>query len=427
MPITLLPADEYIVIQKTILTEYDRKNLVSYYEPIIGSFAVSLYFTFWRDLERYQKVKTSYSHHHLMTILKAGLDQIKESRKALEAMGLLRTYVEVGEPNHYVYELYSPMSPKEFFANPIFNVVLYNNIGASEYELLKKEYAYPSFSLKEYQEITTSFDHVFSSYCGENYAFESFGREVLPLQFENQIDFDLLLSSLPKGIINEKTFTKRTKELIQQLSFIYNLDTLKMCEILRLSVNEKGAIDKENLRVQTRKYYQYNHQGKLPTLVYRTQPEYLRSPKGDTSKKGRIIEVFETTSPYDFLKSKYKNTTPTSRDLRLLENLIVDLELKPAVVNVLIDYVLKKNNNKLNTAFVETIAGQWKRLGIETAKDAMEVAEKEHKKYVNKLSKVSSKPVSKEMPVWFDETIGKEQMSEEEESELASILEKYKD
>ena len=50
------------------------------------------------------------------------------------------------------------------------------------------------------------------------------------------------------------------------------------------------------------------------------------------------------------------------------------------MVNVLIDYVLKKNNNKLNNAFVETIAGQWKRLGIETAKDAMEVAEKEHKK-----------------------------------------------
>ena len=55
----------------------------------------------------------------------------------------------------------------------------------------------------------------------------------------------------------------------------------------------------------------------------------------------------------------------------------------------------------------------------------MEVAEKEHKKYTNKLTKVSSKPVSKDVPVWFDEKISKEKMTEEEEKELESMLEKY--
>ena len=192
-------------------------------------------------------------------------------------------------------------------------------------------------------------------------------------------------------------------------------------------MNEKGCIDKEFLRIQTRKYYQYNNHGKLPTLIYRTQPEYLKNPSGDTSKKGKIIEVFENTSPYDFLRSKYQNGNPTQRDLKLLEYLLVDVELKPAVVNVLIDYVLKKNNNKLNTAFVETIAGQWKRLNIQTAKDAMEVAEKEHKKYTNRLQKETNKKISNETPVWFDEKISKETLSEEETTELEDMLKKYKD
>ena len=129
--VTLLPADKYTVVNKTILTEQDRKNLVSFYEPIIGATAVSLYLTFWRDLDRYTFVSADYTHHHLMTLLKTNLETIKLSRKALEAMGLIRTYFLAGEPNNYVYELYSPMSPKEFFANPIFNVVLYNNIGAT--------------------------------------------------------------------------------------------------------------------------------------------------------------------------------------------------------------------------------------------------------------------------------------------------------
>ncbi len=424
--VTLLPADKYIVINKTILTEQDRKYLVSLYEPMIGANAVSLYFTLWRDLDRYSFVSLDYTHHHLMTLLKTSLENIKLSRKSLEAVGLLRTYFEEKDVNNYVYELYSPLTPKEFFTHPIFNVVLYNNIGRNEYELLKKEYTPVSFPLKNYEEITAPFDSVFKS-SSESFSFEAIGREVLPLNMQDQLDFDLLISSLPKQIINEKTFTKKIKELMNNLAFVYNIDTLKMVEIIRLCINEKGMIEKESLRLQTRKYYQYNHQGKLPTLIYRSQPEYLKSPSGDTSKKGRIIEVFENTTPYDFLKAKYKGSSPTTRDLKLLEYLLVDVELKPAVVNVLVDYVLKKNNNKLNTAFVETIAGQWKRLGIETAKDAMEVAEKEHKKYTNKLNKVTNKKVSLETPVWFDETIEKEQMSQQEEEELASILKKYND
>ena len=422
--VTLLPADKYMIVNKTILTDQDRKYLVSLYEPIIGSLAVSLYLTLWRDLDRYTFVSADYNHHHLMTILKTNLDSIKLARQTLEGVGLLRTYFMASEPNNYVYELYSPMNPKEFFQNPIFNVVLYNNIGAFEYNLLKKEYSVLNINLKGYEEVTSHFDEVIKS-SSELPSIEALGRETLPLNMQDQIDFDLLISSLPKGMLNEKILNKRMRSLINNLSFVYNIDTLKMCEIIRLSINEKGAIDKDTLRLQTRKYYQYNNHGKLPTLIYRAQPEYLKSPSGDTSKKGRIIEVFENTTPYDFLCAKYKTGTPTVRDLKLLEYLLEDVGLKPAVVNVLIDYVLKKNNNKLNNAFVETIAGQWKRLGIETAKDAMEVAEKEHKKYINKFNKVSVKKVNEEPPVWFDEKISKESMTEEEEKELESMLKKY--
>lgn len=420
--VTLLPADQYLVVNKTILTEVDRKNVVSLYEPIIGSVSVSLYLTLWRDLDRLEFVSMDYTHHHLMTLLKTNLETIKIARETLEAVGLIRTYLKQGEVNQYIYELYSPLSAKEFFNHPIFNVVLYNNIGKYEYDLLKKEYGTFKIDTREYQEISKSFDVTFKS-SSELGSFDAVGREILPLNMQDQVDFDLILSSLPKGLVSERTFGKRMKELINNLAFIYQLDTLKVCEILRLSINEKGAIDKETLRKQTRKYYQYNNHGKLPTLVYRTQPEYLKSPIGDMSKRGRIIEVFENTSPYDFLKSKYKGVNPTNRDLKLLENLLIDLGLKPAVVNVLIDYTLKKNDNKLSSSFVETVAGHWKRAGIETASDAMKLAEKENKKY-NKEVKTSKKTKIEE-PVWFHETLSKEEMSDTEKEEMESILKKY--
>lgn len=423
--ITLLPADKYLVVNKTVLTEVDRKNVVSLYEPIIGSVAISLYLTLWRDLDRLEFVSIDYTHHHLMTLLKSNLDAIKLARETLEAVGLLKTYLKQGEINSYIYELYSPLSAKEFFSHPIFNVILYNNIGKYEYDLLKQEYGTFKIDTKEYEDISKSFDGVFKT-SSELVTFDAVGKETLPLNMQDQVDFDLLISSMPRGLVNERTFGKRMRELINNLAFIYQLDTLKMCEILRLSINEKGSIDKEELRKQTRKYYQYNHHGKLPTLVYRTQPEYLKSPEGDHSKRGRIIEVFENTSPYDFLKSKYKGANPTNRDLKLLESLIVDLNLKPAVVNVLIDYTLKKNNNKLSVAFVETVAGHWKRQGVETASDAMTLAEKENKKYNKELPKTTRTVSKMEEPVWFHETLEKEEMSEEERSEMESILNKYK-
>ncbi len=419
--ITLLPADQYIVVNKTVLTEIDRKNVVSLYEPIIGSTAISLYLTLWRDLDRLEFVSLDYTHHHLMTLLKCDLDIIKRARETLEAMGLLKTYFQEGEINHYIYELYSPLSPKEFFSHPIFNVVLYNNIGKYEYDLLKQEYQTYQIDTKNFIDITKSFDVTFKS-SSENVSFAALGREVLSLSMQDQVDFDFIISSLPKGLVTERNFGKRMKELINNLAFVYGLDTLKMCEILRLTINEKGSIDKEELRKQTRRYYQYNNHGKLPTLVYRTQPEYLKSPSGDGSKRGRIIDVFENTAPYDFLKSKYNGVNPTNRDLKLLEELLVELRLKPAVVNVLIDYTLKKNENKLSVAFVETVAGHWKRVGVETASDAMTLAEKENKKYSKKF--VKGREV-KEEPVWFHENLSKEQMSEEEVAEMESILKKY--
>ena len=195
-----------------------------------------------------------------------------------------------------------------------------------------------------------------------------------------------------------------------------------MSELIRSSINENGFIEKEALRKLARKYYQFYNNGSLPTLIYRSQPEYLKNPLGDNSRRGKIIGVFENTTPFDFLKNKYKGVNPTAHDLKLLEYLLIDLELKPAVVNVLIDYILKENNNRLTTKLVETIAGQWKRSGVETANDAMNLAEKEHKKFNKSLNKNKTEI----KPVWFNEKIEKETITKEEEEELSDLLKEFR-
>ena len=421
--ISLLPADSYIVINKTLLTEIDKKNLINLYEPIIGPLPISLYLTLWSDLDKSETMSVDYTHHHLMTFLKTKLDLIKEARESLEAVGLIKTYLKKdSDINHYIYELFSPLSAYEFFNHPILNVVLYNNIGESEYKNLLKNYKKPISRYDDYEEITSKLNETFKSSVGNFFNNEDIkDKSSLKLEIDSLIDFDLLMESIPNKVLSEKALNKRMRELINSLAFIYNVDTLKLSEIIRLTIDENGMINKDSLIKEIRKYYEYNNSGSLPTIIYRTQPEYLKTPEGSLSNRSKMIYIFENTTPYDFLKSKYKNNNPTSRDLKLLEYLAIDLGMMPAVINVLIDYILRINDNKLTRSYVETIAGQWTRLGIKTADSAMKQAEKEYKKKPKKEQKEDIK-----LPVWFNKENNNESITEEEKAELEDLLKEFK-
>lgn len=421
-PITLLPADRYVVINKSILTDYDKKILISFYEPIIGHLSSCLYLTLLNDLKPEAQVSRDLTHHHLMSILKCPLKTIKEARESLEAVGLIHTYVKTGDVNNYIYELYSPLNPNEFFNHPILNIVLYNNLGATEYEYLKRQYQKVKIDTKEYTEITKKMDEVYAPVTNIS-AIDSVERSIGNIELKDQVDFDLIISSIPKGIINEKAFNKKTRELINQLAYIYKIDSLKMMELIRSVLNEYGMIDKNNLRISARKLHQFNN-GALPTLIYRSQPEHLKTPPGDNSMRGKIIQMFESINPVDFLRNKYNGVKPLNRDIKIIESLIIDLEMPPAVVNVLLDYVLRKSNNRLSTGYIEAIAGQWKRAGLKNASEAMEFAEKENNKLTKKMA-IPQKKVSSE-PVWFNNNGEKEEMSSSEKEELENLLKEFK-
>ena len=228
-------------------------------------------------------------------------------------------------------------------------------------------------------------------------------------------------------MISERCFTKEVKEFINALSFTYQLDTLAMQGLVRDSLNERGLIDKNLLRKSCREYYQFENSGDLPTLIYNKQPEYLKKPTGDNSKWAKMVYTFENLTPYQFLKAKYKGAEPTDRDKRLIESLLIDQKLNPGVVNVLIAYVLKINHEQLKKSYVETIAGQWKRLNIETVEEAMKIAEKEHKKIKKvlakgKTSKSSAQKKEATLPAWFNKELENEETTQEEEEELNRIL-----
>ena len=424
---TLLPADTYVVINKTILHDEDRKILTDLYLPIIGADAVMLYFCLWSSLDNSQIVSKDFSHQKLVSSLRMTINEIYDNRSKLEAIGLIKTLVKEGEVNNYIYELYSPASATEFLSHPILNIVLYSNIGKIEYDNLVKAYKLPRFNTSNYNDITKSFNDVFESTGMTSYdlSLDDIRKyNKLKLNINSNFDFNFLINSMPKNIDVNRVFTKEIKELIINLSFIYDIDAIHMSNIIKGCLNERGTINRELLRKSSRNYYQFDNGGILPTIIDNSQPEYLRKPVGDTSNRAKMIYTFETISPRELLIKKNNGSEPTRRDLKLLEDLLVDYKLKPGVVNVLIDYILNVKNKKLTRNYVETLAGEWQRLGIETVEEAMSTAEKEHKKRNKKV--IKNENINVKTPDWFDKNITKNSISSDEENQLEELLKEYK-
>ena len=297
---TILPADTYTVINKTVLNDSDRKLISMLYQPIIGFTAVSLYFTLLDDLDKLEVMSQDLTHHHLMATMQLKLEDIVIAREKLEAAGLLKTYYKAGNINNYVYLIYSPMSAYEFFNHPILNTVLYNNLGKKEYERIINYFKIPKINLKDYEDITSTFDEIFTSVHGNILEINEdiTRRDSNNLILNKGLDFNLIISSIPKSMINDRCFTKDVKEFINALSFTYEIDSLTMKGLVRDALNEKGMIDKNVLRKSCREYYQFENNGNLPTLIYNKQPDFLKKPKGDHSKWAKMVYAFENLTPY---------------------------------------------------------------------------------------------------------------------------------
>lgn len=419
---SILPVDNFVVINKTIINDNFRDLLVMLYQPIIGFPSVSVYFTLWSYLKKSTLMSKEYSHYNLLTNMKINIIELNEAREKLEAIGLIKTYFKHDKVNQYIYELYSPLEAVEFFNNPILSTLLYTNLGPENYNDTLSYFEMPNIPLKGYENITCRLSDVFEIGSLNGTIYDNLRKTSTgPILLTPKINIGITLELIPDEVLNKKNITASIKDLITNLSFVYDFNDEELKNIILESIDNKKNIDLNLLKENARKYYEFEHQGKLPNLIYKNQPEYLRKESTGTSKRDKMIYQFEATSPYDFISSKYKDSKPTTADLKIIEYLLTDLKLTPAVVNVLVDYVLKINNNKLTRSYVETIAGQWKRENIKTAKEAMELAEKEHKKKIKKEN--PAKTIKSKVPTWVDQNIND---SSSKQKELEELLKEYR-
>ena len=407
-------SDIYTVINHAILNDQDRSVLTKLYKPIIGSDAISLYYSLWSDLEK-NGMSKEHTFNHLTLATQLTIKEIKDAKNRLEGTGLIKTYLKTEKQNYFVFQIYNPLTASDFFKNILLSSALYSILGKTEYKVIKADFTIPKFNIESYEDVSKAFDQIFTAYHPKSEPGKDnieVAQSINPSVKEN-LDFELLSDSLP----TPKMINKEIRELLSNLSYVYNMSSMELKPILLDSI-EKGAVNQEKIRKKCKKYYEFENNDK-PKFIY--QEETKKTELNPDSKRDKMISVFENTSPYQFLRSKYKNGKPTARDLEVIEALMTEQKLTPSVTNVLIDYVLKINQNRLTKKFVEAIASQWKISNVSTAAEAMKLAESTHKK-----KKTLTAAKTTKTPNWFNDKLKKEETSESEQKELEAMMKEFK-
>ncbi|HOR20700.1 MAG TPA: DnaD domain protein [Bacilli bacterium] len=410
--------DYYETRPASLISDIDREVLSELYQPLIGHKSVGIFLSLFHEKMKASEIDT-FDHAHLFDKMQMSAGEFFTARRALEAVGLLRTFFkEEGGIRYYIYVLYAPKSPREFFDDVLFKGLLIKYVGEKEAKRLALSYKV-DFQTKGFDDITSSFVETFhpdydSPVFRKDLKVEVKGRK--SGRIDTSFDFDAFFSALDKnGQIKREVLTKKDLKEIERLAALFSLDELTMAEIV------VDAYDPDN-KAQRINFQRVSDRAKEEVKF----PFFHRKSKGEKShvtsdsELASKIKLMDAMAPGEYLRIKQNNTAPSRSDLDIVDDLSKNFGFSHGVINALIDYVLAKNKNVLSRRYIEKIASSLARESVTTAIDTMNYLIK-----INSAWKTSKPSVIK--TTGGDDKIKEEEISDEELESILALLEAKKD
>ncbi|MFW6319877.1 MAG: DnaD domain protein [Bacillota bacterium] len=383
------PRDPFKIIASRNLDHDHRHIMGLLYLPIIGQDAFSLYHVLYTLVDRASLHSKSYPHSFLSDIVGCNIKTLELARQKLEAVGLLESYYK---DDDYLYELYLPLSAEMFIKDSMFAPYLLKQIGNDRFEDLIQSFKIKRIYHKEYDTISVGFSDVFNpAYEKISTRSQYLEAKQHPVKVNTNINIDLVIDSLPDHLVHPTTKTKKMKEKLEQFAYTYSLKEEDVKLLLLKSLNKDQSICFETLSKEAQKHYQ-------------TKPKHQHTKKSS----GYNLTYFKSVHPTTIVEDLTGMHAP-SADLKIIERLMTQTDLKNEVINVLIAYVLKELDNQFPVYnYFEKIVAEWKRKNIETAEDAIEhIKQRKQKRAESKKQKPrykNNKSLPEDVKVdWFDD------------------------
>jgi len=377
--------DVYRVVCPYGLSEDSLGALMQLYQPLVGGDGILVYLTM---LSESRLARTVESHQRLLSIMNLDIMAFEKARVKLEEYRLLNTYVKEGESrNSYLYLLHTPMNASDFFAAGVYARRYVSMVGDRQADVTKGRMDAGSFTSEGYQDITRQVKYVHEDPVDREVNYTTVKPKLTFSEEDDSISFDYsrFLATTTALVFPVELRTQENMYLIGKVATVYGLSADTMRVLTARCVNlEKMEFDGERLKA----------------LARRRQPE-------ETASKDPY-----QLSPISFLQSRQNGAAVSLTESRMLEDLSLKMHFPNEVINVMIEYILRISNNRLNPKFVDMVAGEWARDNVKTKEQALaEIA----KKPVNH-NRRSSSTISVELPEYYQ----KKEETEKKERKQAS-------
>lgn len=321
------------------LSSEEHESLALLYQPLFSYPAMSLYLTLYHQ----GQIGVELSIQEVMKTLHVEKDSLVNWRTELERFALIRTFQ--GEDLELV--LLKPLAPNDFLHHTtyarLFTIVMGNK------KFIDYSNRYRNEPLSSQNEITASFDLKRLAIWDES--MEDMFHKEKDLSTPKSYNVDAFFRQVSARLFPMELRTEKVKQIVSEMALMYKLSIADLKSALFAATNG------QTLQFNEKKFI-FN----------------IEKAHGDLS-------VDDVADPYDldpisFLKNIQGHDYVVNADKNLIQSLIKNLGMKTEVINVLLEYVLKNNQNMLNKAYVEKIASVWKRDKVESKEDAFKQIEK---------------------------------------------------
>ena len=397
--------DFYEIRVASLITNLDRDSLLELYQPIIGAPAASLYLTL--STQKKSNGDSILKTEQLLKSMQLTANEFYSARRYLEAVGLIRTFESViDDVRCYIYVIYSPKSPKAFFEDTLFKGLLILSVGEKEAKRLANKWKVNLTIPDEYHEVSASFLDVYTI----NYDDPSFRKEFATTilgrdhgRANLDFNYDLFFGYVGENSgITPSSFKKKDMKEISRLATLFGLDEKRMAFIVIDEYIPEGPTHLDFDRIKNKCEQEIRF-----SKVHNVEKSQV---SGD-SELAKKIQLMEETAPTKFLQYFQQGTKPARSDIAIINALSKDYGFGNGIINVIVEYVLYKNNNILSKNYCEKIAVSLAREGITTTVDAMN--------YLKKLT-VKSTSKKKETPLNIVEQ--KESTSDISDDEMEQLI-----
>lgn len=333
--------------------------------PLIGFRAAGIYHLLYAEGKEEKQINEI---QRLLVLTGLNEEQLQQEITVLEQNTLLKTLKRKSD-GLINFELQQPCSFRSFFKEESFARAYYKKVGEEQFKLTMEKYLSEAADNDEFVDVSAK--PKISGLDGWDDDNEDGYQKVRKLDNyfeENNIEISFDYQSFYQEpnmsfLFPDELRTAENMKYIGELATMFNLNHSKMRDIVTSCVDSDG--------VNTE-------------LLYRKCVREAGS-SDVLSKEETDYDI----SPIEFLKNRQHGRSVILATKNLLTSLQTEMGLKQEVINVLVEYVLENNNNRLSRNYIETIASTWMRNGIDSKEKAFEALKEE---FPAKKSRRSSGP-----------------------------------